>query len=104
MQVVLKVAGLPESSVEASAAFFADHFDEARALLAKAETTALAIVLPSAGPDHDDWRRTLARDMARAQSPKRVNVVGGDAEAATALLDYLKDAPGVTGQYLAAHE
>lgn len=105
MQAVLEVAGLPASSLEASAAFYSDHLDQVRVLLENPDMTVLAIVLPSAGPDHDDWRRTLARDLAREHAPKRANVVGGDDHFATAmLLDYLKDAPGVTGHYLAAHE
>lgn len=105
MQAVLEVEGLPDSSIEASAALYFDHLEKARAMLARDGVTALAIVLPAAGPDHNDWRRTLARDLARVHTPKRVNVIGGDGEAATApLLDYLRDAPGVTGQYLVAHE
>ena len=105
MQAVLTVEELPESGIEASTAFVADHLDTARAMLAVPDTFALVIVLPSAGTDHDDWRRTVARDLARAHTPKRVNVVGAsDPEAARELLAYLRDAPGVTGQYLAAHE
>ncbi len=54
--------------------------------------------MPAAPYDHADWRRAVARDLARAYAPKRVNVVGGNDLAAT--LDYLAGAPGVTGQYL----
>ena len=105
MQAVLEIKALPQSSLEASAVFHHDYTAKARALLEAPETTALAITLPAAGPDHDDWRRTLARDLARGYTPKRVNVVGGEGEEAIGpLVDYLKDAPGVTGQYLAAHD
>jgi hypothetical protein len=105
MQAVLEIEELPTSGLDASAAFHANHLDKARALLDEPQTTALAIVLPAAGPDHDDWRRTLARDLARAATPKRVNVIGGsDRGAIDETLAYLRDAPGVTGQYLATHE
>ncbi|WP_416227624.1 Rossmann fold domain-containing protein [Qipengyuania sp. ASV99] len=105
MQVVLEIAHLPQNGIDASADFMQNHLPRARALLAEKETAALAIVLPAAGVDYDDWRRTLARDLARAHAPKRVNVIGADgADAASAMLAYLGDAPGVTGQYLAAHE
>ena len=105
MQAVLEIKALPQSSLEASAVFHHEFTAKARALLEAPETTALAITLPKAGHDHDDWRRTLARDLARAYTPKRVNVVGGEGEEAISpLIDYLEDAPGVTGQYLAAHE
>lgn len=104
-QAVLSIEGLPESGLDASAAFHAEHMARAREALEKVETTSLVIVLPAAGPDHDDWRRTLARDLSRAYPTVRVNVVGGDDEDAVAeILAYLKGAPGVTGQYCAAHE
>ena len=105
MQAVLAIDELPESSLDASTAFHSQHLASARALLEEPETSALAIALPPAGPDHDDWRRALARDLARAHTPKRVNVVGASGKAArNALLAYLGDAPGVTGQYLAGHD
>lgn len=105
MQAVLVIEELPERSLEAGAAFYADHLQSARTLLDDGATTSLVIALPAAGPDHDDWRRTLARDLARAAAPKRANVVGGgDGRAKNDMMEYLRDAPGVTGQYLAAHE
>lgn len=105
MQAVLSIDIRTDSGFEASTAFHAEHVDAVRKALAQPDTTALAIVMPDAGPDHDDWRRALARDLARAHTPKRVNVVGaGDKQACEAMLTYLADAPGVTGQYLAAHE
>jgi len=105
VQAVLEIARLPQSGLEANAAFLKLHLSAANQLITKADTNALAIVLPAAGPDHDDWRRTLARDLARAHAPKRVNIVGATGpQAASAMLAYLGDAPGVTGQYLAAHD
>ena len=105
MQAVLEIAHLPQNGIDASADFMKNHLPRARALLAQTDTAALAIVLPAAGFDHDDWRQTLARDLARAYTPKRINVVGaGGIDSATAMLAYLGDAPGVTGQYLAGHD
>ncbi|MFO6445553.1 Rossmann fold domain-containing protein [Erythrobacter sp. NE805] len=104
MQRELAVESLPESALYAAAAFMALHLEGARALLAEADTTALAILLPPAAHDHRDWRRALARDLAREVAPKRVNLVAGSpGEARDATLRFLGDAPGVTGQYLVCH-
>ncbi|WP_298465217.1 Rossmann fold domain-containing protein [uncultured Erythrobacter sp.] len=104
-QVVQTIGDLHESSLAAAKAFFDDHYDRTLELLGGENVKSLVIALPAAGPDHDDWRRTLARDLARAQTPKRVNVMGAsNPDAAQEMLTYLRNAPGVTGQYLAAHE
>lgn len=104
MQRVYEVDDLPGDGLAACAAIHAHNLAPAQRLLEDDAASALAIVLPSAGPNHDDWRTALARDLARAHAPLRVNVVAGhtgpDREA---ILTYLADAPGVTGQYLAAH-
>ena len=104
MQRVLAVTSLPDSAIEASAAFFADYLLEARSILREGESDALAIILPPAPRDHDDWRRALARDLARESAPKRVNVIGGAGEGLGETLAYLGNAPGVTGQYCPLHE
>lgn len=105
VQRVLEVHALPDSGLEAAQAFLELHLKEARSLLNAENTTSLAIILPPAAPDHTDWRRALARDMAREFSPKRVNVVGaGEGAARKELLAYLGNAPGVTGQYCQTHE
>lgn len=59
------------------------------------------LVLPN-GTDADrDWRRALARDLARAYAPIRINIIaGGDPIAIDAAIAYLDTAEGVTGQYL----
>lgn len=65
----------------------------------------LAILLPAATTGHDDWRRSLARDLAREFAPVRVNIVGGDEPLSREqVLAYLRDAPGITGQYLALYD
>ena len=105
MQAVLIIRDLPTDGLSASQTFYGRHINEAVELLDQGANEALAIVLPVAGPDHDDWRRTLARDLARAHAPKRVNVVGGvTGVERNAIIAYLEGEPGVTGQYLAAHE
>ena len=99
MQGELRVDDLPGEALAAARAFHADWIERAEAELGQVE--ALAIVLPAASYDHRDWRRALARDMARAHARKRVNVVGGsDSARVAATLAYLAGAPGVTGQYL----
>lgn len=104
-QAVQRISDLPDNPLDASAHVFANHLSQIRSMLAGGKTEALAIVLPSATTNHDDWRRGLARDLAREFTPKRVNVVGASNEAASeALLSYLANAPGVTGQYLTAHD
>lgn len=104
MQEVLRIDSLPDGALDAAGAFHERHMSEVRRLLT-GQADALAILLPLAPRDHDDWRRALARDLGRAHAPKRVNIVGAGADKATCgLLEYLVDAPGVTGQYLAAHE
>lgn len=105
MQRQLEVTLLPEGALDAQTAFMAFHLEAARALLAKPETTALAILLPPAAHGHRDWRLALARDLAREAAPRRVNIVSGHpGEARNDVLRFLADAPGVTGQYLVCHE
>jgi hypothetical protein len=103
MQAVLTVQALPDDAIDAAARFFRDNLDRLETLVAE-RPVAIAIVLPEAGPDHDHWRRALARDLGRKYAPVRVNVVGAADPAATeALLHYLGGAPGITGQYCPAH-
>ena len=95
-QAVLDCSALPGNALEAAARFHAHYLPQLAGLLDGAES--LVIVMPPAPYDHVDWRRALARDLARAHAPRRVNVIGGNDVAAT--LEYLARAPGVTGQYL----
>jgi hypothetical protein len=105
VQRVLEVGALPDCAIAAAGAFIADHCATVRRILAEAETSALAIVLAPAPYDHQDWRRALARDLAREAAPRRVNIVAGHpGEALAQTLRFLADAPGVTGQYLVCHD
>lgn len=104
-QRLYEVTDLPESGIAASAAFHRDHLEAARALIGRDDADSLAIVLPAASSDHRDWRTALARDLARAHTPVRVNVIAStDAEKLVSTLHYLASAKGVTGQYLETHE
>lgn len=105
MQRQLEVDYLPDAALDAAGAFMAFHLEAARAMLAEPDTTALAIILPPAPQTHADWRRALARDLAREAAPRRVNVVAGlPGEPRDAVLRFLSDAPGVTGHYCLCHE
>jgi hypothetical protein len=105
MQRQLAAEHLPDNALDAAGAFMAFHLEAARAALGQPDCTALAIILSPAGHDHADWRRALARDLAREAAPKRVNVVAGAQGAARdAVLRFLADAPGVTGHYCLCHE
>jgi hypothetical protein len=96
-QAVLDCSALPDEALAAAARFHAEYLPQVGILLAGGAES-LVIVMPAAPYDHADWRRAVARDLARAHTPRRVNVVGGNDVAAT--LEYLARAPGVTGQYL----
>jgi len=103
-QCVLKIEQLPDDAVKAAATFYSEYLAKVEELLSS-ETSAIAIWLPSAPKSHDDWRRAAARDLARTYAPKRVNVVGStDGVEIETILTYLDNAPGITGQYLVAHE
>ena len=97
---VLEIASLPSAPTAAAAQFYSTHLGEISAYLASSRGH-LTVVLSFGDKDHDDWRRAAARDLAREHAPIRVNFVGGgDKMAQDKALAYLRNAPGVTGQYL----
>lgn len=105
MQQRLEVGRLPDGPLDAATAFMALYLVHARALIEAPQASALAIILPPADAAHEDWRRTLARDLARDYAPKRANVIAATPGArCEAMLQFLSDAPGVTGHYCEAHE
>jgi len=98
--VVMQVGMLGEHALDAAARFHGEWTAKARAELSGG-AGALTIVLAPAPFDHADWRRAAARDLARAHTDARVNIVAGDDPAAIdAACAFLADAPGITGQYL----
>ena len=100
MQRVLRIDGLPQEAINAAAEFYRCWLAQVRTILTEG-TSSLVLVMPFAPHDHRDWRRGLARDLAREAAPCRVNVIAGGNDAAiAATLEYLALAPGVTGQLL----
>ncbi|NNC60498.1 MAG: hypothetical protein HKO05_10975 [Erythrobacter sp.] len=99
-QAVIDCGKLPDRATEASAEFYTEWLPRIELALRDTDDD-LVLLLPHAAYDHDDWRRAVARDLARAFAPCRVNVIGGgDAPSQEATIAYLENAPGVTGQYL----
>ena len=101
---LLTVDQLPDDNVKAAAVFYGEHLAKIETLLS-ADSVTLTVSLPSAPKSHDAWRRAAARDLARKFAPNRLNIIGGNEGVEfKAILTYLENAPGITGQYLAAHE
>ena len=87
-------------ALDAASAFHANALPQ---VLQRASATpdSIAVVLPPAPYDHADWRRAVARDLARRCAPVRVNLVAGsDRDGTDAACAYLARAHGVTGHYL----
>lgn len=100
-QAVLRIEGLPEAALDAAAMFHAEWLPKARALLDPPGED-LALVFPPAAYDHRSWRLAAVQDLARESAPARVNAVAGDDQTAISeALDWLANAPGITGQLLA---
>lgn len=105
MQQRLDVGSLPEAPLDAASAFMAHYLPQARAMMQLPHASALAIILPPAARAHSDWRRTLARDLARELAPRRANVISACPGAGlAAMLQFLSDAPGLTGHYCEVDE
>jgi len=101
-QAEYHVSDLPGSALEASAHFYAEHLQAASQAIGQDD---LVIILPPADYKHSDWRRALARDLAREYTPARVNVIAArDDTQKLALIAYLSDAKGVTGHYVESHD
>lgn len=101
-QRALRIEGLPESALDAAAAFHSDWLPQARALLAApGPGEDLVLIFPSALYDHRAWRLAAVQGLARTASPRRVNAVVGDgAPAVDETVAWLARSPGVTGQLL----
>lgn len=99
MNRTYQIDGLADRPSEAARQFYQHHWLGLREAIEQS-AEALAILLPAAAVAHDDWRRAMVRDLARAYAPKRINAIGGGSpEARAAALDFVDKAPGVTGQY-----
>ncbi|AWW74219.1 hypothetical protein CD351_07225 [Erythrobacter sp. KY5] len=96
---------LPSGALEAHTFFITHMLQAVREAIEDESCASLTIALPPAASDHDDWRKALASDLARTFTPKRINIAGGEpGSALDEVLRYLKDAPGVTGHYVQAHD
>ncbi|UVI38473.1 Rossmann fold domain-containing protein [Qipengyuania spongiae] len=94
---VLRIEALPEEPLSAAGRFHVEWLAKAEEALASDD---LMLALDPADHRHRDWRRTIARDLARKHTPRQVNIVSGeDATVFAAFAAYLEAAPGITGQY-----
>jgi hypothetical protein len=99
-QAVLQLTDLPEGALDAAAAFYALWAERVHDAIAETDE-ALVLVLPAAGYEHNGWRRAAVQELARQAAPKRVNAIAGDdPEAIAHTIDWLAQAPGITGQVL----
>jgi hypothetical protein len=94
------VDDLPREPLAAAGLFHQHWLPHVEALLASGED--VMVTLAPADHTHREWRHALAAGLARAHTPRRVNVVAGEGEALAAFAHYLAAAPGITGQYLQA--
>lgn len=92
------VDDLPAEPLAAAGVFHQHWLPHIEALLTSGEDVMVA--LAPADHSHREWRRAIAAGLARAHTPRRVNVIAGEGAALDAFERYLADAPGVTGQYL----
>lgn len=95
---IVRVDDLPLEPLAAAGVFHQHWLPHVEAVLAGGEDVTVA--LAPADHTHREWRRAIAAGLARAHTPRRVNLVAGDGEALEAVSRYLAEAPGVTGQYL----
>ena len=95
---LIDAAGLPGSPLDAAAEFHAAIVPQVRSA-----TGDVVLAFDPADHSHRVWRLAAIQELAREAAPRRLNAVVGPAGAAqAAVLEYLANAPGVTGQMLQA--
>ena len=92
------VDDLPAEPLAAAGVFHQHWLPHVEALLAGGDDVMVALF--PADHTHREWRRAIAAGLARAHTPRRVNLVAGEGAVLAAIERYLADAPGITGQYL----
>lgn len=92
------VDDLPAEPLAAAGVFHQHWLPHVEAMLERGADVLVA--LAPADHTHREWRRAIAAGLARAHTPRRINVVAGESAVLDALEAYLAGAPGVTGQYL----
>lgn len=99
--VRIEARELPDSPLDAAAAFHARIMPEARRL----SGSDLLLLFNPADHTHLHWRTAAVEELAREAAPCRVNgAVGGSDADVAAVCEYLRGAPGVTGQLFAIHD
>lgn len=94
------VGVLPDDPLAASAEFHARVLPQVLDRLSAGESP-LTLVFAPAGHAHRDWRKAAVATLARERAPARVNgVASDDTGAIAAALDWLEQAPAITGHYL----
>jgi hypothetical protein len=119
-QLIVISCFLPDAPLDAAAHFHSEHVPVVRRMLknewsqipgileqavhstVETDIDALAFIFPPAGKDHQGWRLAAIQGLAREAAPKRVNgIVGDDLDAIDSTINWLAEAPGITGQLLA---
>ncbi len=96
---VWEARGLSENPLDAATEFAQRHLP----VLREGGTPGCHILFDPADHSHDAWRKAMIEELAREAAPGRINaVVGTDVQAIRQVLDYLDNAPGVTGQIFVA--
>ncbi len=97
-QRIMAARGLPDSPLDAAAAFQTRHIP---AIRASGTGDDCVIVFDHADHTHNGWRQAMVQELAREAAPARVNAVAGpDGALLREVVEYLASAPGVTGQVL----
>lgn len=98
----IAIDNLPGSALAASGYFYSHHLAAIRQMLGQGDDAVL--LLDAADHAHNDWRKAAIAGLAREYTPARINgISGGDCTAQDRAIEYLANAPGVTGQYLPLH-
>jgi hypothetical protein len=97
---LVRVGALPEGALDAAAAFHAQVLPQLRTALAESAED-LVLIFPPASHEHHGWRLAVVQQLAREHAPLRVNALESDDEGAiAAAVDYVDQAPGLSGQLL----
>jgi hypothetical protein len=100
-QVVFLAGPLPEAPLDAAARFYRELVPAIRHRLRAAHD--VVILFAPADHAHQKWRLAAIQELAREAAPVRVNAVvaaEGVQEDCTATMQFLHEAPGITGQLL----
>ena len=96
------VDALPPEPLAAAGVFHQHWLPHVETLLVDGED--VMVTLAPADHTHREWRHALAAGLARAHTPRRLNVVAGKGAALDGFARYLASAPGITGQYFEADD